>query len=273
MLYETSWDRLPDALGQTRYFDDTLHCAPAPQHRVVTSWRDWDGATVANFISAYCDLPQYASTAEQNLTGAYLYQLISDGMLCKGLTRAGIVDCGHQRTIKAGITWLRRNPPEDVMREWGPKVAVSQQEATLQWLKRPLKPRQWAPSETRELENPTLRAMHAELLGPAKDSVPQQVINAPALSSLSSLPPLRSLHPQKPVPYFLDIASPLGVLIPIPTPTAKILNKTSSTGALMLGRTFPMALPMRQSPLPWGCTRDPQMRSTEPLRPVSSYLK
>merc|ERR1719272_2769809 len=94
----------------------TLWKPHGPNDGTIT-WRDWDGASVAMFISAYCDLPQYASTAEKNLTGSQLHKLLVDGSLCKGLTRVGICDFDHQRRISVELLRLRRSRPDQVMRD------------------------------------------------------------------------------------------------------------------------------------------------------------
>mmetsp|Transcript_33122 Transcript_33122/g.51482 ORF Transcript_33122/g.51482 Transcript_33122/m.51482 type:complete len:170 (-) Transcript_33122:47-556(-) len=80
----------------------------------MVAWRAWDGPDVANFISLYCDLPQYAETAKRNLTGAYLDDLLLSGMLGKGLARAGICDLDHQQNIRDALFRLRRTHPEEL---------------------------------------------------------------------------------------------------------------------------------------------------------------
>ncbi|CAJ1390942.1 unnamed protein product [Effrenium voratum] len=64
------------------------------------------GEQAAAFVAELCGLPQYAATAERNLSLQALQALKSQGFLSKGLSRAGICDWQHQKRIGAELQSL-----------------------------------------------------------------------------------------------------------------------------------------------------------------------
>mmetsp|Transcript_42274 Transcript_42274/g.79135 ORF Transcript_42274/g.79135 Transcript_42274/m.79135 type:complete len:233 (-) Transcript_42274:52-750(-) len=96
-----------------------------PERLQVEALKEWRGHDVGKFVAACCDLPQYESTVEKNLTGARMQALRAAGFLNKGLLRAGICDHSHQRKIASAFTELEEGSPRhqqqnvDVcMRRW-----------------------------------------------------------------------------------------------------------------------------------------------------------
>eukprot|EP00928_Gymnodinium_smaydae_P000677 TRINITY_DN10261_c0_g1_i1.p1 TRINITY_DN10261_c0_g1~~TRINITY_DN10261_c0_g1_i1.p1 ORF type:complete len:290 (+),score=59.11 TRINITY_DN10261_c0_g1_i1:85-954(+) len=75
----------------------------------VGAWQSWGGRDVAQFLTLCCGLPQYAATAERNLSGRRLAELDAAGCLRSGLIRAGIADFDHLRLVAAALRGLRRD--------------------------------------------------------------------------------------------------------------------------------------------------------------------
>lgn len=83
---------------------------------VADAWRTWRGHQVADFVEECLDLPQYRLTIERNLPIGILVQLQDEGLLSKGLARAGICSLLHQRAIDAGLFSLRKGELEKLRR-------------------------------------------------------------------------------------------------------------------------------------------------------------
>eukprot|EP00929_Paragymnodinium_shiwhaense_P105962 TRINITY_DN7100_c0_g1_i1.p1 TRINITY_DN7100_c0_g1~~TRINITY_DN7100_c0_g1_i1.p1 ORF type:complete len:515 (-),score=152.29 TRINITY_DN7100_c0_g1_i1:133-1578(-) len=90
---------------------------PAPPDLEFESWKDWRGRQVANFLDAFCGLPQYRTTAERNLTGKNLVEMTHYGIMNKGLARAGIVDFDHLRRIASDVLILNESTLEELQDE------------------------------------------------------------------------------------------------------------------------------------------------------------
>jgi Ca2+-binding EF-hand superfamily protein len=82
-----------------------------------SEWEEWTNQEVAFFISAYCELPQYAKCAERNLNGQQLKKLSHYGNLLQGLTYAGIQDFAHQKHIASSIHRLQKINPDELNKE------------------------------------------------------------------------------------------------------------------------------------------------------------
>eukprot|EP00928_Gymnodinium_smaydae_P073158 TRINITY_DN563_c0_g1_i1.p1 TRINITY_DN563_c0_g1~~TRINITY_DN563_c0_g1_i1.p1 ORF type:complete len:735 (+),score=182.16 TRINITY_DN563_c0_g1_i1:253-2457(+) len=89
------------------------------------SWQLWRGPEVANFVSNFCQLPQYSTSVSQNLTGATLHQLSKSGTLLKGLARLGVSDSIHQQRIAEGVAQLLSWDAEDLTTELRCRVALA----------------------------------------------------------------------------------------------------------------------------------------------------
>eukprot|EP00747_Dinoflagellata_sp_TGD_P193565 gnl/TRDRNA2_/TRDRNA2_59905_c0_seq1.p1 gnl/TRDRNA2_/TRDRNA2_59905_c0~~gnl/TRDRNA2_/TRDRNA2_59905_c0_seq1.p1 ORF type:complete len:565 (+),score=146.49 gnl/TRDRNA2_/TRDRNA2_59905_c0_seq1:118-1812(+) len=79
-----------------------------------SAWREWSGQEVAFFVTTFCDLPEYTTAIEQNISGRTLAQLAESGMLKKGLARAGICDLRHQQRIAAVVASLECQTCEEL---------------------------------------------------------------------------------------------------------------------------------------------------------------
>eukprot|EP00930_Biecheleria_cincta_P073955 TRINITY_DN61203_c0_g1_i1.p1 TRINITY_DN61203_c0_g1~~TRINITY_DN61203_c0_g1_i1.p1 ORF type:complete len:186 (-),score=24.93 TRINITY_DN61203_c0_g1_i1:84-641(-) len=75
----------------------------------------WRGDEAATFFTEQCHLPQYAASAQRNLSLVSLRELQSYGVLTKGLSRAGVCELEHQQTVDHELRTLQAGLPAELL--------------------------------------------------------------------------------------------------------------------------------------------------------------
>eukprot|EP00929_Paragymnodinium_shiwhaense_P021319 TRINITY_DN13937_c0_g1_i1.p1 TRINITY_DN13937_c0_g1~~TRINITY_DN13937_c0_g1_i1.p1 ORF type:complete len:435 (+),score=72.68 TRINITY_DN13937_c0_g1_i1:192-1496(+) len=78
------------------------------------TWREWTNVEITFYLVTVCDLQQYEDVLLKNISAFAIQELYPAGLLCKGLTRAGVSELAHQRLIQEAVSRLFTDTPEEL---------------------------------------------------------------------------------------------------------------------------------------------------------------